>query len=170
MLKVWCADRTRRSSAVGVGPSRGWRAVVAFAASFAVLGLSACDPAVEPPKWAARVVDGVVELAFCEPFAADELGADVERASGSRWREFWKATGDIRASSGDSLTMGQSGLGVTYERIDRNVVDGKSVIVVFAYVDDQQTERAWFDFAAVTESRPWAHSKDAASSEPCTEN
>lgn len=170
MLTVWCADRTRRSTEAGVGSSRGWRAVVAFTTSFAMLGLSACDPAVEPPKWAAHVVDGVVELAFCEPFAADELGADVEQASGSRWREFWKATGHIRASPGDSLTMGRSGLGVTHERIDQNAVDEKSVIVVFAYVDDRQTERARFDFADVTEARPWAHSTDTASSEPCTEN
>lgn len=148
---------------------RGRRALVASAATLAMLGLSACDPAVEPPNWAARVVDGAIELSFCEPFAADELGADVEQTSGPRWREFWKATGDIQARTGDSLTLGQSGLGVTYERIDQNVVDERSVILVFAYVDNEQSERAWFDFADATEARPWVHSKAAASSEPCTE-
>lgn len=115
------------------------------------------------------MIDGTVEIAFCEPLEATELGADVEQQSGERWKEFWKATGTIVAQTGDTLRLGAKGLGIVNEDVDLQAVSGGSTILVFAYRGQPQIERAWFEFATTTPDRQWAHPGADATAEPCSQ-
>lgn len=147
------------------------RPVPVFLGIVLTLGVAAaivaCDPVPDPPNWSANISAQGVSLAFCEPLVADELGADIEQSSGSRWREVWRVDGTIRAETGDLLLMGDKKPGMTSDEYLRDVIGPRSIILVFAYRNGQQVERALFDFSQASDDRPWVHSQGESSQQPC---
>lgn len=112
------------------------RPVPVFLGIVLTLGVAAamvaCDPVPDPPNWSAKISSQGVSLAFCESLVADELGADIEQSSGSRWREVWRVDGTIRAETGDLLLMGDKKPGMTSDEYLRDVIGPRSIILVFA--------------------------------------
>lgn len=136
--------------------SRTCRAITSGFVLLLTVTLSACDPAVSPPDWQARIVQDKLQIQFCEPVSAEELSIDINQEGQSeRWREYWNAKGALDLPAGTVVTI-EDHLEGSLTQIDSDVVvDSDTKILVFAYEDGDQVERAAYIFGADAAADSW---------------
>jgi hypothetical protein len=146
--------------------------LVAGAASVLAAGLSVllvgCDPLPAGPDWAARVVDGRLELAFCESAIGEESVAYGERASAPRWEKVWTVAGEMQFMAGDQLVAGVNVRSLN-QRYAPNAFDEQRNALVLLYRDGSQVARASFELADAAPGE-WVSAGGGTGREPCELN